>query len=104
MLLTQLPLLFQLAAAPAPDQFLPGVGYHMDAPRSAATDSLLDGAREALERGRPWQASLLVAPVVDDSAQRTPSAVFLAATAASRWGGWPEVGRLLAGEAWLDSL
>jgi len=104
MLLTQLPLLFQLAAAPAPDQVLPGLGYHMDAPRAAATDSLLDGAREALERGRPWQASLLVAPVVDDSSQRTPSAVFLAATAASRWGGWPEVGRLLAGEAWLDSL
>jgi soluble lytic murein transglycosylase len=30
--------------------------------------------------------------------------VILAATAASRWGGWPEVGRLLEGEAWLDSL
>jgi soluble lytic murein transglycosylase len=42
--------------------------------------------------------------VVEDSTQRTPSAVFLAATAASRWGGWPEVGRLLEGEAWLDSL
>jgi soluble lytic murein transglycosylase len=30
--------------------------------------------------------------------------VFLAATAASRWGGWPEVARLLTGEPWLDSL
>ena len=30
--------------------------------------------------------------------------MFLAATAASRWGGWPEVGRLLEGETWLDSL
>ncbi len=65
---------------------------------------LLQTARLALGRGRPWQASLLITPVVEDSAQRTPPAVFLAATAASRWGGWPEVGRLLQGEAWLDSL
>jgi soluble lytic murein transglycosylase len=46
----------------------------------------------------------LIAPVVQDSTLRTPSAVILAATAASRWGGWPEVGRLLEGETWLDSL
>jgi soluble lytic murein transglycosylase len=101
MLLTQLSLLFQLAAAPAPVHYLPGVAY---GPPSAPADSILETARAALERGRPWQASLLVAPVVVDSAQRTPSAVFLAATAASRWGGWPEVGRLLQGETWLDSL
>ena len=62
MLLTQLPLLLQLASAPAPAHFLPGLadGY---APSSAAADSILDTAREALDRGRPWQASLLVAPV-----------------------------------------
>lgn len=101
MLLNQLPLLLQLAAAPAPAQFLPGMGYAY-APPSA--DSILEVAREALDRGRPWQASLLVAPVVGDSTLRTPSAVILAATAASRWGGWPEVGRLLQGEAWLDTL
>src|SRR6202008_3112839 len=35
---------------------------------------------------------------------RTPAVVFLAATAASQWGGWPEVSRLLTGEPWLDSL
>ena len=104
MLLTQLSLLFQLAAAQSPDHLLPGLGYRMDPPSASAADSLLASAREALDRGRPWQASLLVAPVVGDSTQRTPSAVFLAATAASRWGGWPEVGRLLAGETWLDSL
>jgi len=101
MLLTQLPLLLQLAAAPAPAHVLPGMAY---GPPSASADSILETAREALERGRPWQASLLVAPVVGDSTQRTPPAVFLAATAASRWGGWPEVGRLLQGETWLDSL
>ena len=103
MLLTQLPLLFQLAAAPAPVHFVPGLADAY-APSRPYADSILDTAREALERGRPWQASLLVARVVGDSTQRTPSAVFLAATAASRWGGWPEVGRLLQGEAWLDTL
>jgi soluble lytic murein transglycosylase len=102
MLLTQLPLLLQLAAAPAPVDYATGMAYRHGPPATA--DSVLDTAREALDRGRPWQASRLVSPVVEDSAQRTPSAVFLAATAASRWGGWPEVGRLLQGETWLDSL
>lgn len=104
MILTQLSLLLQLAAAPAPGHFLAGMVEPFGLPRAAADDSILQTAREALRRGRPWQASLLVAPVVEDSTQRTPSAVFLAATAASRWGGWPEVGRLLQGETWLDSL
>jgi soluble lytic murein transglycosylase len=67
-------------------------------------DSMLLDVRGALARGRPWQASRLVAPVLADSTRRTPSAVFLAASAASLWGGWPEVGRLLRGEAWLDTL
>jgi soluble lytic murein transglycosylase len=67
-------------------------------------DSMLLDVRGALARGRPWQASRLVAPVLADSARRTPSAVFLAASAASQWGGWPEVGRLLRDEAWLDTL
>ena len=104
MLLTQVSLLLQLAAAPAPVQFLPGMAERYGPTRVAAADTVLETARQALQRGRPWQASLLVAPVVRDSAQRTPSAVFLAATAASRWGGWPEVGRLLQGESWLDTM
>jgi soluble lytic murein transglycosylase len=101
--LTQLPLLIALALAPV--QFLPEPpdSAVRSAP-AAGADTLLESARGALGRGRPWQASLLIAPVVRDSSLRTPSAVILAATAASRWGGWPEVGRLLEGEAWLDSL
>lgn len=67
-------------------------------------DSIIAEAGEALDDGRPWQASLIVAPLVADSTRRTPAAVFLAATAASRWGGWPEVSRLLSGQGWLDSL
>jgi soluble lytic murein transglycosylase len=70
----------------------------------APDDSMLLDVRGALARGRPWQASRLVAPVLADSSKRSPAAVFLAASAASQWGGWPEVGRLLQGEAWLDTL
>ncbi len=73
-------------------------------PAAPAADSVLANVRDALLRGRPWQASLLVAPVLSDSQQRSPLAIYLAATAASRWGGWVEVGRLLEGESWVDSL
>ena len=69
----------------------------------AAADSTLDAARTALARGLAWRASLLLAPLLRDSATRTPETVMLAATAASGWGGWMEVGRLLDGQAWLDS-
>jgi soluble lytic murein transglycosylase len=66
-------------------------------------DSLVADATIALARGRPWQASRLIAVVLSDSTRRTPDAVMLAATAASRWGGWPEVTRLLDGQPWVDS-
>ena len=58
-------------------------------PIGRVADSLVAAAAIALERGRPWQASRLIAVVLADSARRTPDAVMLAATAASRWGGWP---------------
>jgi len=73
------------------------------APAAAPPDSLVAGAADALQRGRPWQASRLIAAVLADSARRTPDALMLAATAASRWGGWPEVTRLLDGQSWVDS-
>ncbi|MGH7498455.1 MAG: transglycosylase SLT domain-containing protein [Gemmatimonadales bacterium] len=76
----------------------------LSAPAPITDDSILAQARAALNRGRPWQASRLVAAIIGDSGRRTPTAVYLAATAASRWGGWPEVARLLTGEPWLDSL
>jgi soluble lytic murein transglycosylase len=117
MLLTQLPLLLAVALAPPQHAiqdatpvaaYAPAVAYAPAGPADTApepprADSLLETARTALGRGRPWQASLLITPVVQDSTLRTPSAVFLAATAASQWGGWPEVGRLLEGEGWLDT-
>ena len=67
-------------------------------------DSTLAQAGEALARGRPWQATRLLSVVLRDSSSRTPAAVFLAAAAASEWGGWDEVLQLLEHEPWVDSL
>ncbi|HEU5169844.1 MAG TPA: transglycosylase SLT domain-containing protein [Gemmatimonadales bacterium] len=76
-----------------------GPGVSDTAPRR---DSTLAAAEAALVRGLPWRATAMLAPVVDDSARRTPEAVFLAATAASRWRGWSEVRGLLGAQEWLD--
>src|SRR3954471_18040501 len=71
--------------------------------RVARADSIIADATVALERGRPWEASRLIAVLLADSSRRTPEALMLAATAASRWGGWGEVTRLLEGQPWVDS-
>ncbi len=101
--LAQLCFLIGLATTPAQGLALASSDtappLHRDDP-----DSALANASGALTRGRPWQASRLIAAVLADSTRRTPGAVFLAATAASQWGGWSEVERLLETEPWLDSL
>ena len=71
---------------------------------AAALDSALVQANEALARGRPWQATRLLAPWVSDTVARAPAASFLAARAASEWRGWSEVLQLLSGEPWVDTL
>ena len=71
---------------------------------TALLDSALVQAGEALARGRPWQATRVIAPWLVDSATRTPAAIFLAARAASEWKGWREVLDLLGSEAWVDTL
>ena len=70
----------------------------------APSDSAVVAANTHLARGRPWYAYQALRPALADSVRRTPSVVFLAATAASRWGGWREVERLLADAEWTDSL
>ncbi|HEX2249838.1 MAG TPA: hypothetical protein VHH32_05780, partial [Gemmatimonadales bacterium] len=67
-------------------------------------DSTLSAARAALARGRPWQATRLLTDALRDSTSRTPATIFLAAKAASEWGGWTEVLQLLSQEPWIDSL
>jgi soluble lytic murein transglycosylase len=72
-------------------------------PAPAPVDSTLRAAREALAANRPWQASRLLAPLLRDSATRTPETELLAARASAQWGGWKETERVLRGAGWLDS-
>lgn len=71
---------------------------------SLAPDSVILAATRALDEGRPWRATQILAPVLGDSARRTPVVVLTAARAAAGWGGWSEVNRLLADSPWLDSV
>lgn len=68
------------------------------------SDSAVVAANTHLARGRPWYAYQALRPALADSTRRSPSVIFLAATAASRWGGWREVERLLGPAEWTDSL
>lgn len=98
-------LLVTLGAAPATLPAQAVVVAAESAARAAPVpDTALAAATVALERGLPWRASAILAPLVADSTRRSPDAVLLAATAASRWRGWREVRELLSGEFWLDSL
>ncbi len=99
-----LPLWLLLALPASAAQFHGPDTVAVPAARLTEADSSFPDVRGALARGRPWQASRLVAPALADSGRRTATAVFLAAEAASAWKGWREVGRLLAGEPWLDTL
>ncbi|HZA98669.1 MAG TPA: transglycosylase SLT domain-containing protein [Gemmatimonadales bacterium] len=89
-----------IGAGPRPHHFaLPDSGEVR-----TALDSTLAQAGDALARGRPWQATRLLSHALRDSSNRTPAALYLAATAASEWGGWSEVTQLLSAEPWIDSL
>jgi soluble lytic murein transglycosylase-like protein len=93
-----------LATIGAP-QRLPRLALPVDSGEvHTALDSTLAQAGKALTRGRPWQATRLLSSALQDSSSRTPAAVYLAATAASEWGGWNEVLQLLGAEGWIDTL
>ena len=69
-----------------------------------ATDPAARAAAQALADRRPWRATLALAPALADSTRRSPDVLLLAATAASEWGGWEQVERLLDGQTWVDTL
>jgi soluble lytic murein transglycosylase len=96
--------LLWLASIGAPHPVAPRIRVVADSGEVSALDSTLARAGEALARGRPWQATRLLSLTLRDSLQRPPAAVFLAATAASEWGGWSEVLLLLQAEPWIDTL
>jgi soluble lytic murein transglycosylase len=95
-------ILFTLSLALLCPLPVPLVTPSVDRLVAAAADSAVQDARAALQRGQPWHASRLLAPVLADSARRTPEVTLLAATAASQWGGWKSVRGMLEGESWLD--
>jgi soluble lytic murein transglycosylase len=101
MALPQLGLLLALASAPV--QLL-SAGPTVPLAPPGSVDSLIADAGAELAHGRSWKASRMMALVIQDSSLRTPAAVFLAAEAASQWGGWPEVTRLLDRAPWLDTM
>jgi soluble lytic murein transglycosylase len=72
-------------------------------PGVAVRDSALATAREAIAEGRPWRATRVLAPMLRDSALRTPEVELVAATAAAGWHGWRETDELLRNAPWLDS-
>ncbi len=68
----------------------------------AANDELAE-AQADIDRGHPWRATQLLAPVLSNPQRRTPAALIVAARAAAGWSGWPEVERLLASQTWVDA-
>src|SRR5690349_1377605 len=102
MLLPLPPVWVSLALALAPVRA--PIGPRPSRPAPARADTTIAVAAAALEQGRPWEASRLISPVLANPAGRTPDALLLAATAASRWGGWTEVIGLLEGLPWVDSV
>jgi soluble lytic murein transglycosylase len=93
-----------LATVGAPQQSVLPAYQVADSGEVTPLDSTLARAGEALARGRPWQATRLLSAALQDTSRREPAAVFLAATAASEWGGWREVLQLLRDQEWLDTL
>ena len=71
--------------------------------QAIATSGPLSAAQALIDSGHPWRATQLLAPVLRDSATRTPAALIVAAGAAAGWSGWTEVDKLLASAGWLDA-
>ncbi|HTE45258.1 MAG TPA: transglycosylase SLT domain-containing protein, partial [Gemmatimonadaceae bacterium] len=70
---------------------------------AGAQASDLEAAESAINRGHPWRATQLVAPLLRNPQKRTPGVVIVAARAAAGWGGWSEVDKLLSKEPWIDA-
>ena len=84
------------AATQPPVDILRGVGATLP------TEPLVLRADSLVRAGRPWRATLLLAPAL-----RTPSGAsaptrLVGARAAAAWRGWNEVERILRDAPWLD--
>jgi len=80
-----------------------GSSSDRDLARAIAQSDVLKDAQSRIDRGHPWRATLLLAPILRDPQKRTPAALIVAARAAAGWGGSADVDKLLASESWIDS-
>ena len=53
--------------------------------------------------GRPWRATLLLAPSLRSPTSASPAVRLAGARAAAAWSGWSEVDRILRDAPWLDT-
>lgn len=83
-----------------------GSGLVPDAVSAQSADpereALVAEAARALGEGKPYRASRLLVPVLNQPGRRGPAVLLLGARAAAGWEGWGTVVQLLAGEPWLD--
>jgi soluble lytic murein transglycosylase len=66
-------------------------------------DSLAARADSLVRAGRPWRATVLLAPQLRVPASASPELRLAGARAAAGWEGWFEVERLLRDAPWLDA-
>jgi len=71
--------------------------------QAIAQSDELKAAQDAIDRGHPWRATQIVAPLLRDPQKKTPAATLVAARAAAGWGGWSVVDKLLVDEPWIDT-
>jgi soluble lytic murein transglycosylase len=69
---------------------------------SVRADPLAARADSLIRAGRPWRATLLLAPRLATQASATPAVRLAGARAAAGWKGWAEVERILRDAPWLD--
>jgi|GEM_PF-151974 len=93
----------EVRKAVTPDAGIPGVELIQPdraLPRTRLVVAV-DEARRSLALNRPWAAWSALRDHMEDPDDAAPQAVLLAARAASGWGGWSQVRRLLRGREWL---
>src|SRR6187455_3001536 len=78
------------------------VGSSRELAAAIAQSDELKAAQTAIDRGHPWRATQIVAPLLRDPRRRTPAALIVAGRAAAAWEGWSVVEQLLANELWID--
>ena len=66
-------------------------------------DALAVRADSLTLAGRPWRATLLLAPALASPSSASPAIRLAGARAAADWSGWTEVDRILHDAPWLDS-